>query len=271
MLFGGSRGCRDDLDCESNVCLFGSCAGLITADELWRVERVATRVRERIALQPELSDLVVDLVADVATREEMGLAFRGRSVRALGRLLDPAGEGPEHAARARRIITHLQRLLVVSPGPVAEVAAIALATLGDPTGADIVIALTESEREATAIEALRVLGLVRGDAELRNEVLVTLLSTLSPELDIELQRAGIAGLAALGDARAIGPLADYLTVGSEPLAAEVAEALRQLSGHTLGGDPLAWDAWLDAHPPPAPPPYTPRGHDSMDDIDLPTP
>lgn len=278
MLFGGTRGCREDADCESNACVFGACAGLVTADELWRVERIAERVRQRLALQPELFPLVADLLADVATREEMGLAFRGRTVRGLGALVQAPAPGapgapadPRAVERRQRVLAHLEKLLVTSPSPVAEVAAITLARLGDASGGELVIALTEAEREATALEALRVLGHARGDPAFTTAALVALLSALSPDLDLELQRAAIAGLAALADRRAIRPLATHLALGPEAIAHEVAAALRALSGLLLGPDPLAWDAALAQDPPPAPPPYTPRGHDSLDDIDLPTP
>lgn len=271
MIYGGGRGCRDDLDCESNACFFGTCSGITTVDELWRLERVGERVRARIALQPELFDRIAGLLADGATREEMGLAFRGRAVRALGALLEPGPDAPDRARRVRVVIEHLKRLLVTSPSAVAEVAAITLAWLGDGHGIDIVVVLTESERAASAIEALRALGRIRGEAGDIDTALITLLSTVSVDLGLELQRAGIEALGELGDPRAIGPLAAHLTTGPEPLANTVVESLNALTGQRLGVDALAWDRWISEHPPPEPPAYTPRGHDSMEDINLPTP
>jgi len=267
MLFGGSRGCRDDADCESGMCTYGRlCMGLVTADELWRVERIGERVRARLELQPELRPLVTSLLASVVTREEMGLSFRGRAVRALGQLVGPEG------ANADAVLAELRRLIVVSPASVAEVAAITLARLGDATGLDIVLALTEDRREASACEALRVLGLgARHGEATRVEALTTLLAAMSPDVDLELQRAAIAGLGALGDRRAIRPLAAHLATGPESLADEVADTLRAITGAAIGPDPLRWDAWVAANGPPEPPPYTLRGHDSLDDIDLPTP
>jgi len=268
MLFGGQRGCREDSDCESSVCSFSACVGLVTADELWRMERIGVRVRERLALQPELRPLVTSLLGSVANREEMGFAFRGRAVRALGELVDPATSPP---AQVAEVVAALKLHLIGAPASIAEVAALTLARLGDATGIDIVMALTESTRQASACEALRLLGHARGDEATTTEALTTLLATLSPDVDLELQRAAIDGLAALADARAVRPLAAHLTTGPESLADEVAKALRRLTGASLGPDALAWDAWVANAKPPAPPTYTLRGHDSLDDIDLPTP
>lgn len=268
MLFGGQRGCREDSDCESSVCSFNACVGLVTADELWRMERIGVRVRERLALQPELRPLVTGLLGSVVNREEMGFAFRGRAVRSLGELVDPASSTPAEIAE---IVAALKVHLIGAPASIAEVAALTLARLGDATGIDIVLALTESTRLASACEALRLAGHARGGAAVNDETLTILLATLSPELDLELQRAAIDGLAALADKRAIRPLAAHLTTGPEALADEVARTLRALTGQSLGPDALAWDAWVASAKPPAPPPYTLRGHDSSEDIDLPTP
>lgn len=271
MLFGGSRGCREDADCESNSCEFGGCVGLVTSDTRWRVEHIGRRVRERLAIQPELGPHLVRVLGEVAMREEMGIAFRGRAAQAIGELFvkDAPGAATDAAGldAARRA---LGELLVVAPGPVAELAAVALARLGDGRGVDMVIAVSESKRIAWACEALRALGHV-GPGEGREAALTALLSALSPEIGLELQRAAIDGLAALGDRRAIRPLTAHLTTGPEAIADEVAAALRALTGATLGPDALRWDAWVAEHRPPEPPAYTPRGSTSADDIDLPTP
>jgi len=295
MLFGGTRGCRENTDCESNVCSFNTCVGLVTADELWRLEKIGLRVRERLALQPELRPLVTSLLVSVVAREEMGFAFRGRAVRALGELVQvdgPAVQASQSLARPAvqaspsppmpvpsppteiaAVVAELVLLLRNQPASIAEVAALTLARLGDATGLDIVLALTESPRLASACEALRLVGSGArgGTLEMKTEALTRLLATLSPDVDLELQRAAISGLGTLGDPRAIRPLAAHLVTGPEALADEVAASLRALSGQSLGPDTLAWDAWVASASPPAPPPYTLRGHNSLDDIDLPTP
>ncbi len=278
MLFGGTRGCRENADCESSVCSFSACVGLVTADELWRIERIGVRVRERLALQPELRPLVTSLLDSVVAREEMGFPYRGRAIRALGELVDPATSAPADIAA---VVASLKLHLTTQPSAIAEIAALTLARLGDASGLDIVIALTESTRAASACEALRILGTgargaqagvaAPGSEATKTEALTTLLATMSPDVDLELQRAAIEGLAALADQRAIRPLAAHLATGPEALADEVAATLRALTGQTLGPDTLAWDAWVASARPPAPPPYALRGHDSLDDIDLPTP
>lgn len=267
MIFGSARGCRDDLDCESNACVFGTCAGLLTADEPWRMARIGARLRERLARQPELADTLTALMGEVATKDEMGLPFRGRVMRALGQIW------PEGAAAPA--IATLRALLPKSPAAVAEVAAVTLARLGDASGADLVIELAHGDRLASACDALEALGhiahVAAPGAQSADGALPELLATLSPGLDLELQRAALDGLGAARDPRAIRPLVGYLTTGPEPLADRAAEVLRQTTGQSFGPDALAWDRWLSTAQVPAPPAFVPRGTDSSTDIDLPTP
>lgn len=265
MLFGGQARCEDDVDCASGICRFGHfCDGLVTADELWRTELIGARVRERLALQPELRPIATSLIASIVQREEMGIAGRGRAARALGQLAEPGGAG------AQEVVAELQRLVAISPATIADTCALSLARLGDGTGLELVAALTESPRAASSIEALRMLG--SGARRTGTDTaLTTLLAHLSSNLDIERQRAAIVGLGALGDKRAIRPLVAHLATGPEALAETLAATLRTLTGATLGPDTLAWDAWVSEHAPPVAPAYTPLGHDSIDDIDLPTP
>ena len=264
MLFGGQARCETDADCASGICRFGHfCDGLVTADETWRTEKIGKRVRERLALQPELRPLATSLIASIVAREEMGAAGRGRAARALGQLAEPGGAG------AQEVVAELQRLIAISPATIAEVAALALARLGDGTGLEIVAALTESPRAASSIEALRLLG--SGARATPDAALTTLLAHVSSNIDLERQRAAIVGLGTLGDKRAIRPLVGHLATGPDALAETLAATLRTLTGATLGPNTLAWDAWVSQHNPPAAPAYTPLGHNSIDDIDLPTP
>ena len=265
MLFGGQARCENDADCASGICRFGRfCDGLVTADEPWRTEKIGLRVRERLAIQPELRPLATSLIASIVMREEMGIAGRGRAARALGQIVEPGGAG------AQEVVAELQRLIAISPATIAEVAALSLARLGDGTGLEIVMALTESPRAPSSIEALRLLGSgARGSKD--DTALKTLLAHVSSDVDLERQRAAIVGLAALGDKRAIRPLVAHLATGPDALAETLAATLRSLTGATLGPDTLAWDEWVSQHAPPAAPAYTPLGHNSIDDIDLPTP
>lgn len=283
MIFGSSRGCRDGLDCASGACSFGACRGMVSTDEPWRVENIAQKLADRIEKEPLLAPRVVATLSAIAQNEEERVAIRGRAVSALGVVVQPptsSQTGPADPLKAA-VVAELKELLPKAPAAVGEVIAATLARLGDPSGVELLVMLAGSERLPVALDATRALGAL-GRAEpraaLSDEVLVTLLSAVSVDLDLELQRAAIEALGDLGDARAMVPLARHLTAGPEALAEVGAQALTKLVpklGADLsppsGSDPLRWDAWLTAHRPPAPPPYSPRGHDSVDDIDLPTP
>ncbi|PKQ05745.1 MAG: hypothetical protein CVT72_08605, partial [Alphaproteobacteria bacterium HGW-Alphaproteobacteria-11] len=71
--------------------------------------------------------------------------------------------------------------------------------------------------------------------------------------------------------RAIGPLAGFLTTAPDFVLIRAVRALRALTGTALGEDPAAWGAWVAAHPPSPPPPYTVRAYRTERDIGLPPP
>ncbi len=275
LLFGSSTRCRQAQDCDSHACLFGSCAGLITVDEPWLTATVGERLRLHLASRPGVEERLVPMLSQMLADESSGLAFRGRAARALGEINSPAS------------LNSLEAYLVSAPGPLAEVIAVILAQRGRPAGVELLIELAVSDTSARAIEALTALGGLAASpntaspaSTTRETAFIALLSALSPDIDLELNRAAIRSLARFGDPRAIRPLRRFLVTGPESLADEVAAALRKLTNPgndtahaaaSLGPDPRRWDAYLDQHRPPEPPAYVPRTHRSEDDLDLPTP
>ena len=253
IVFGSPKACREDADCPSGVCYYGACGGLLTVDTRWMQEVVASTLATRAEAQPGLRERLVWHLARVLGRPRTESAFRARCVVGLERL---GAAGP------------LRDALADLPEDVEGAAAMALARLGDPAGLDLTLALTEDDRPAVAAEALRALGASKGpDAE----ALRGLLRTLNPDLDGDLVRAALDGLAALGDRRAVAPLVAFLALAPDFLALRTAVTLRTLTGASLGADAQAWASWLAAHPQPAPPPYTLRAYRSEDDIGLPSP
>jgi HEAT repeat protein len=197
------------------------------------------------------------------TDVEAGLPFRGRAARTLAQIGSPAA------------LVELERRLPESPGSLADLIAVLLANAGRPAGLDRVVELSQSKTTSRSVEALRALGgLKDAPPDARELALIELLSALSPDVHLEENRAAIDGLARLGDPRALTPLRRFLVAGPDALAHETARAMRALAGKEaalLGPDPRRWDAFFQANPPPAPPAFTPRRHDSEDDLDLPTP
>jgi len=272
LLFGSSTRCREAQDCDSHACLFGACAGLITVDEPWLTAVVGERLRLHLASRPGVEERLVPILSQMLADDDSGLAFRGRAARALGEIASPAA------------LDALEARLASAPGSLAEVIAVTLARQGRAAGADLLIELAASETSARAIESLTALGGLSSNAAsaspIREAAFLTLLSALSADIDLELNRAAIRSLTRFGDPRAILPLRRFLVSGPESLADEAAAALRKLTNPnndpnheaaSLGPDPRRWDAYLDQHRPPEPPAYTPRTHRSEDDLDLPTP
>lgn len=276
-LFGSSDRCRAASDCPTGACLFGACAGIITVDEPQLVAVVGQRLRAHIEVRPDrdaVNERLIAILGAMLADDESGPSFRARAARALGELAHPLA------------LATLAEQLAPAPSALAELIATLLAERGRADGLDLVLELANAEspsRLAYALSALSALGGLEHTklpADRRDAVLGTLLSTLSPDIGLELNRAAIRGLTGLGDPRAILPLRRFLVAGPESLADETAAALRRLTNPeqrpdaptaALGTDPRRWDAWLDEHPAPAPPPFTPRAHRSEDDLDLPTP
>lgn len=261
LLFGSPTRCNTATECDSGACVFGACAGLITVDEPWLSAVVGEKLRQHLAANPGLAERLVPMLSLMTTDREAGLPFRGRAARALAEI------GTQGA------LDELERRLPESPSSLAELIATLLATQDRHAGLDIVVELSRSKTTARAIEGLRALGgLHSGDA--RDIALIELLSALSPDLHLEECRAALDGLTRLNDPRAILPLRRFLVAGPDNLAQETARALRALVGpgaETLGTDPHAWDTLFETKAPPAAPEYTPRRHESEDDLDLPTP
>lgn len=260
LLFGTATRCNLATECESGACVFGACAGLITVDEPALTDVVGARLRDHLARTPGLAERLVPTLSVMVTDEEAGLPFRGRAARTLAQIGSP------------QALTELERRLPESPGSLADLIAVLLANAGRPSGLDRVVELSRSVTTARSVEALRALGgLGAAPSDARDVALVELLSALSPDVHLEENRAAIDGLARLNDPRALTPLRRFLVAGPDALAHETARAMRALSTAKLGPDPRRWDAHFAANPPPAPPAFSPRRHDSEDDLDLPTP
>lgn len=254
LLFGSSEGCNEDPDCPSGACIYGMCAGLLSVDQRWQVESIARRLASRLASDPALGAMLEDALKRLITQPDLGLNSRGRAAQGLAELRLPGGRAA------------LVEALASAPPPLDAVIALELMDDPPPRALALAFELARGTDLSRAVEALRALGTSR-----RPEALVPLLEALSPDIDLELQRAAVAGLASLGDRRAIRPLVRHLSLGPEPVADEVALALRKLTDQAFGPDPLAWDTWLVRNAPPEPPLFEPRVHRSEDDLELPTP
>ena len=275
LLFGSPTRCDAPSECVSGACVFGTCAGLVTVDEPWLSAAVGERLRQQIARIPGLAERLVPLFSAMTMDEEAGLPFRGRAARALSEIGTPEA------------IAELERRSRDASGSLGELMAVLLASHDNPAGLDVVIELTRSKTTARAIEALRALGGLKTPGVAHELALTELLASLSPDIHLEESRAALDGLARLGDPRALVPLRRFLVAGPDGLAHETARAMRVLAGDAgmlggdtqakdtaaarLGVDPRRWDELFSRHAPPAPPPYTPRRHESEDDLDLPTP
>ncbi|TNF23790.1 MAG: HEAT repeat domain-containing protein [Deltaproteobacteria bacterium] len=255
-VFGGSQGCRADADCESGICYYGVCGGLLNVDTRWMQEVIADTLVEISEEDPRLRERIVWNLARISVRPRTDLAFRVRCVVGLERF--------DAKPELRQILTHDEL-----PEAAHGAASLALSRLGDPAGVPMTVALTEADSVPTAAEALRALGashLTEGV-----DVLVGLLRTLNPDLDSDLVHAAIDALGELGDPRAIGPLVAFLDRAPDFLEIRVTRALRRLTGARLGEDAAAWRTWLAGHPQPQTPPYTLRVYDTAQDIGLPPP
>lgn len=255
LVFGGRRGCRADRECGSLQCVYGSCIGLLIADETWRQRDVAAKLAARAKADPELERRVTTALTRLLARDDTDQSFRGRAVRGL------------EALGAREV---LRGALDAAPGAVHEDLSLALLRMGDPVGLDVVLQLVESERASLQLEALYALGDVRG-ADPTARVLPVLLSFLTGDLGQEPPRAALDALGRLGDPRAIRPLVTFVATGPEALADRASAVLAKLTRADLGPRALAWEAWVEKNNPPPAPPFTLRTHSSEEDIGLPPP
>jgi HEAT repeat protein len=251
MIYGSATPCIEDATCPSGICTYGSCIGVLLADQRWMHARAAKHLVERVEAQPELRPRVTFQLAQVATREQADAAYRSRALRALEAL----GE----AGAIRPLLSDPQVRL-------ADEASLALARMGDDAGLESVIALTADERPTLAVEALRAIGHVPGQASLE-----ALLASLGPDLEPAVLRAAVDGLRTLGDQRAIRPLVALLPSVPGGLRHRVIDTLRALSHARLGGDPEKWSSWVRSHDPPAAPEVRPRSRETQVEEGLPAP
>ena len=251
MLYGSTQSCMRQADCPGGVCFYGSCLGLLIAEQRWMQEAITAELVDALAGTPELRPRVVRRLVDVLDRASTDLSFRARALIPLEAL----GE-----------LEPIRRALEMGDERLEAAAAMALARLGEPAGFPLTAALTEHTSPVVAAEAIRALGRSGEPAALE-----PLLRNLAPDLDGALSRAAVHALGELGDARAIRPLVGFLEDGPEFLSHRIVSALRRLSGARLGNDLAAWRAWVAEHAPPEPPPWRPREVGGGDDLGLPTP
>jgi len=246
--------------CESGICEYNMCVPLARLDAPWQVPVVIARLKALAAKSPDAAALEARAVAILADLVDTGaaLAFRARAL-----------HGLEELGARDEIIKRFSALPLALQGQ----AAISLARLGDATGIELCIALTEDEDMPVVLEAIRALGTYALKHQGAGpDVLPTLLAFLSPDIDLQLQRATLAALREAKDARAMGPLVAYLEQGPDALADQTGFALDAISGTRQAADVAVWQRWLAAHPAPAAPAYEPkRGRASSDDIELPEP
>ena len=251
MIFGSSMACLDDSVCPSGICTYGSCIGVLLADQRWMHARAVSRLRDEVERRAELRPRVLEQLGRVAQSQEADSAYRSRALRALEVL-----DAPDT----------LVLLLKDAEPRIAEESAIALARMGNPAGLEKTLALTRSENIPVSAEALRAVAHLPGDASL-----IGLLASLNPELDPPLVRAAIDGLAMLNDARAVRPLVSALPKLPGHLQHRVTDTLRGLTGARMGGDPAGWVLWVESHDPPRPPEVQMRRLQNHHEEGLPAP
>ena len=250
-LYGDAVRCMSGKDCVSGACYYGTCTGLLVIDQRWLQDEISGRLATHLDQRPAQTVRVVAHLAMLLSRPGSDEAIKGRAVLALEALkadeaLVGALDGQSEAVTAA--------------------AALALTRLGRDEGLLLTQALSESPKDALAIEALRTLG-ARG----RPESLTALLRALSPSQDGAVLSAALEAIAALGDKRAAHALVAWLKRAPEYLKLDTVKTLRSLTDQTLGADPSAWERWLSTAAIPLPPPFQPRNHDPTLELGLPTP
>lgn len=253
MIFGSSTACLDDSACPSGICTYGSCIGVLLADQRWMHARAAERlVGEVNSAQGEaLKPRVIAQLGRVALSKEADSAYRSRALRTL-----------EAIGTSETLV-----LLLQDEEPrIQEESALALTRMGNSAGLELTVALSRSEHIALSAEALRALGHLPGEA-----ALVELLSSLNPELDPALVRAALDGLETLEDRRAIRPLVSILVELPGHLQRRAVDTLRGLTGARIGSAPEAWSQWVEDNDPPRAPEVHVRAQETHHEEGLPTP
>ncbi len=88
---------------------------------------------------------------------------------------------------------------------------------------------------------------LEGMAERKSKELVPLAITALREPGWPHRQAAINALRALADIRSVGPLVAAMTIEDGRLVDAYGTALAEITGETLGPNPLAWKQWYDDH------------------------
>ena len=251
MLYGSTQSCGRDTECPGRVCFYGSCIGLLIAEQRWMQDAITSRLVDTLDVNVALRPRVVARLVAVLDRQETDLAFRARALIPLEAL----GEA-----------SIIRRALAMGDERLEAAAALALTRLGDPEGLPLAQALTEHTSPVLAVEAVRALG-----ASELAQALPALLRNLAPDLDGALLRAVVDALGELGDPRAVRPLVTFLQDGPDFLRHRIVTALRRLTRAPVGSKPADWVAWVADHAPPEPPAYVLRDQQVDDGLGIPSP
>ena len=251
MIYGSSTPCRDDDGCSSGICTYGSCIGVLLADQRWMHTKAAGKLRAAVDGREELRPRVVAQLERVARSAEADDAYRSRAIRTL-----------EALGASETLMP-----LLADPEPrLSEEAAIALVRAGREEGLQVTLSLARSDHVATSAEALRALGHLPGDA-----ALVELLANLTPGLEPALNRAALDGLRTLNDPRAARPIAAAIDDLPGHLRHRAADALRSLTGAQLGTSSEGWAQWLTQSATPVAPEFQKRVRRTHEEEGLPAP
>ncbi len=257
MIHGDDTPCATGEDCLTGQCLFGRCSGVVRTDEPWRTELVTDRLVALIGDDAALRSAVVGEIVRLGATPELSEPTRARLLWALERV----GGAPALRVAAPDLDT--------LPESLQAVVALGLTRGGDPGALELVFVLTESERPALRVEALRALGGLGGEAP--EGVAARLLAVATGEVpEVE----ALAALAALARLRAPGSVAPLLALaegGPEALREPALLSLRAITGQAHGSDPARWRAALEARGLPPAVVFTPVVARPEDDIGLPEP
>lgn len=227
-LIGEASPCTADEQCASGVCRFDACVGALAADQYWLQELVGRRIGQRVAAAPDSAPLVVTAVLGALERERGGSGI----VRARAAFVLSFVPGPEvTAALAEWHADPSER--------VRRQAALALAARGDGRGLDLVLRELVAGDVPRRAEAARALGGLPGERS------VDALTGALEDDSRYVRREAVLALARLGDPRSLRPLVQALEELPASERFVVWQALRAISGRTLGLDPAAWQAVLD--------------------------
>jgi hypothetical protein len=257
MIHGDDTPCATGEDCLTGQCLFGRCSGVVRTDEPWRTELVADRLVGLIGEDAALRQQVVEELVRLGATPDLSEPTRARLFWAVERV--------GGAAALEAAAPDLDAL----PESLQAVVALGLTRHGDPRGISLVLALTESERPALRVEALRALGGL-GDAA-PELVKARLLAVATGEVDEMEALAALGALAELRPPGAVAPLLALAEGGRDALREPALLALARVTGEAHGSEPAAWRTALEAKGLPTAIAFTPVVARPEDDIGLPDP